>query len=72
MPRERRRYSGYNVSGYRLYCLDGAGKVASAEWIEAEDDEAAIELAREAHDGYECEVWQGTRLVMRLDLRRQA
>lgn len=60
------------VSGYRLYCLDGVNKVASAEWIEADEDEAAIEIAKERQDGYECEVWQSSRLVARLDLRRKA
>jgi hypothetical protein len=55
-----------------LYCLDGVGKVASAEWIEADDDEAAIEVARDRHDGSECELWQGKRRVARLDLRRGA
>ena len=59
------------VSGYRLYCLDGVNKVASADWIEADDDRAAIEAATERHDGYECEVWQGRRLVARLDLRQR-
>ena len=60
------------MANYRLYCLDGVNKVASAEWIEADDDEAAIGIATETHVGYECEVWQGKRLVARLDLRREA
>jgi hypothetical protein len=59
------------VAGYRLYCLDGANKVASAEWIEADDDYAAIEVAKNMHDGRECELWQGRRLIARLDLRRR-
>lgn len=59
------------MAGYRLYCLDGANKVASAEWIEADDDYAAIEIAKNMHDGHECEVWQGRRLIARLDLRRR-
>jgi len=54
------------VTGYRLYCLDGANKVASAEWIDADDDEAAIEVAKRMMDGQDLEVWQGTRLVARL------
>ena len=58
------------VSGYRLYCLDGANKVASAEWIDADDDEAAVEAAKRLMDGQLCEVWQGARLVVRLNLRR--
>lgn len=57
------------MSGYRLYCLDGVNKVASADWIEADDDEAAIEVAKNMMDGYECELWQGRRLVVRLDFR---
>jgi hypothetical protein len=63
------RYSGLKVPGYRLYCLDGADKVASADWIEADDDESAIEVARERLDGQECELWQRARLVARLNFR---
>lgn len=58
------------MTGYRLYCLDGANKVTSAEWIDADDDKAAIEVAKELMDGQECEIWQGTRLVARLPRRR--
>jgi len=57
------------VSEYRLYGLDGVRKVASGEWIEADDDEAAIEVATEKFGGRICEVWQGLRMVARLDLR---
>ena len=49
-----------------------SNKVASAEWIEAEDDEDAIRIVSERHDGYKCEVWDRKRLVARLDLRREA
>ncbi|GAA4756463.1 hypothetical protein GCM10023264_25130 [Sphingomonas daechungensis] len=55
------------MGNYRLYCLDGVGKVMSAEWIEAEDDEAAIAAAREKIDGHRYELWSNSRLVMRLD-----
>jgi hypothetical protein len=60
------------VARYKIYCIDGGDKVASADWIEADDDEAAIDLVKERHDGYKCEVWLGTRLVTRVDLRREA
>ena len=60
------------MAHYRIYCLDGADKVASAGWVEADHDEAAIDLVREKYDGYKCEVWDGRRLVERIDLRRQA
>ena len=57
------------MTGYRLYGLDGASKVASGEWIEADDDESAIEAAKGMMDGHECELWEGRRLVARLNLR---
>jgi hypothetical protein len=59
------------VAGYRLYCLDGVSKVASGEWIDADDDTGAIGIANDRFDGYECELWQGKRLVARLDFRRR-
>jgi hypothetical protein len=55
------------VADYRLYCLDGARKVASAEWFEADNDPAAVEAAKTMLNGYRCELWQGRRLVARLD-----
>jgi hypothetical protein len=55
------------VASYRLYGLDGVRKVASAEWIDADDDCEAIEAAKTKFDGGHCEVWQGPRLVARLD-----
>jgi hypothetical protein len=55
------------VATYRLYCLDGLSKVVSAEWIEAEDDGRAVELAKDMADAMKCELWQGDRLVARLD-----
>jgi hypothetical protein len=50
---------------YRLYRLDGAGRISAAEWIEAADDEQAREKARSRwpSDGYE--LWQRNRLVSR-------
>jgi hypothetical protein len=54
------------VRGYRVYGLDGVDKVASAEWIEAEDDETAIEAVKQKMDGHDCELWEGRRLVARI------
>ena len=54
------------VADYRLYGLDGVRKVASGEWFEAEDDQKAIEVAKEMMDGHDCELWQGRRLVARI------
>jgi hypothetical protein len=58
------------MASYRLYRLDGVRRVSSGEWIEADDDQAAIEAAKEEFDGERCEVWQGPRLVARLDRPR--
>ena len=55
------------LASYRLYRLDGAGKIASAEWIEAADDEDAVVKARaRAVDG-PAEVWARNRMVVRID-----
>jgi len=56
-----------HVKGYRLNDLDGVHKVASGEWFEADDDEAAIEVARKMMDGHDCELWQGRRRVARIN-----
>lgn len=55
---------------YRLYSLDGVRKVASAEWIEADDDEDAVVVAKDRMDGHDCELWQGERLVALLPRKR--
>lgn len=59
------------MANYRIYCLDGAGKVASAGWIEADGDEAAIDLVKQKYGSYKSELWDGERLVARVDLRPQ-
>jgi len=56
------------VPAYRLYYLDGAGRVDTAEWIEADGDSAAADAARKLLDrGVYAELWQGQRFVARLD-----
>jgi hypothetical protein len=60
------RKTGFgSVADYRLYGLDGVDKVASAEWIEAEDDDDAIEVAKERMNGRGWELWNGRRLILR-------
>jgi len=59
------------VGTYRLYRLDGVDKVASAEWLEANSDEAAIDAAEPLHNGRKCELWQANRLVAVIDGRRK-
>ena len=53
---------------YRLYCLDGAGQIGLADWIEAETDEGAVAEAKKLRpDAHQIEVWQKQRLVARLN-----
>ena len=53
---------------YRLYCLDGAGKITLADDIDASDDAHAVEIARKVHrNARKCEVWQRNRLVATLN-----
>jgi hypothetical protein len=55
---------------YRYYCLDSAGHLHSAEWFYAESDEKAIAQIEAEHPEATCEIWQGKRLVAKLEPRR--
>ena len=56
------------MAEYRLYCLDGAGKIDLAEVIQASTDEEALAKARDLkQNGLKCEIWQRNRLVAALD-----
>jgi hypothetical protein len=48
---------------YRLYLLDGAGKISTANWIDASSDEEALRHAREQCAPGKHELWHGRRLV---------
>jgi hypothetical protein len=53
---------------YRIYCLDGAGKISFAEELIAGSDEEAIAKARQLkRKTRKCEVWQGPRFVATLN-----
>jgi hypothetical protein len=53
------------VPTYRLYRLDGAGKIVAAGWIEADHDEAAMLQAQDELrlTGGSYELWERNRLV---------
>ena len=56
------------VPAYRIYKLDGDGRFATAEWIEADGDDTALETARSsARQAHRFELWQGSRLVARVN-----
>jgi hypothetical protein len=50
---------------YRLYRLDGAGRISGADWIDAADDEAARVKARTDCPRGRYELWEHERLVER-------
>jgi len=54
------------MSHYRLYCLDGTGKISGAEWLEAHGDEDAIRSAKDLKKDVPCELWDRNRLVARI------
>jgi hypothetical protein len=53
------------LPNYRLYRLDGAGKITNAEWIEAAGDDDALRDARARADSGSFELWEKNRLVQR-------
>ncbi len=56
------------MAAYRLYCLDGDGRIGFADWIQAADDQDAIRQAHQLkHRALKCEIWQEQRLVATLD-----
>ena len=58
---------GKQVTAYRLYWLFGAGKITTAEWLEAADDQAAQEEIRARRESRPCEVWEQRRLIGRVE-----
>ena len=55
------------MNNYRLYRIDGAGRISTAEWLEAADDDAAREQAiLLCANGASVELWARNRLVVRL------
>jgi hypothetical protein len=53
----------FRLPTYRLYRLDGAGNISSAEWIEASADNDALDQASKLTDGASFELWERGRLV---------
>jgi len=55
------------LSAYRIYQLDGDGRFSTADWIEAPDDAAALKAAQARFPSASFELWQGQRLVARVE-----
>jgi len=56
------------LADYRFYCVDGAGHIGLADWIQAETDDDALKQARELRaDAQRCEVWLKDRLIGKIN-----
>ena len=56
------------MTDYRLYCLDGDGRIDFAQWLRAANDDEALSEAQRLRPGaVRCEVWQRNRLVAALN-----
>jgi hypothetical protein len=53
------------LPAYRLYRLDGAGKIIGADWLDAAADEEACRQAQELAGEGSYELWERKRLVSR-------
>lgn len=53
---------------YRLYFLDGSGRIASAEWVEAASDDEAMAYVAGKGACPPCELWERNRLIHRFPL----
>jgi hypothetical protein len=51
---------------YRLYCMDGLGKIGRVELLEADTDEDAVHIAYEKKLPVTCEIWDRDRLVAQI------
>jgi hypothetical protein len=54
------------IGKYRVYRLDGVGRIRGVEWLDALDDRYALEGARAIAEPGGCEVWQLARKVGRV------
>ena len=55
---------------YRIYCFDGERMTLTGDLIQASSDAEAIATAQEQGFGSKCEIWDGERLVAKLDASR--
>jgi hypothetical protein len=54
------------MAGYRHYLLDGAGNISRATWLDASNDEEAIQHVRQQQLRFPSEIWKGNRLIGRV------
>lgn len=66
MANNRPDHSASSASRYRAYLIGQDGRVSDAVEIDALDDEAAIAQAKDLTRTYEVELWDRSRVVVRL------
>lgn len=54
---------GEPMAAYRLYLMNGLGKIGRVERLDARNDEEAVSLASARELPVDCEVWDRDRLV---------
>lgn len=60
-----------SLKTYRVYCFDGREMTLTGELIEAASDADAIAIAQQQDLGSMCEIWEGKRLVAKLEGERR-
>ncbi len=55
------------MPAYRHYRIDGQGRIATAQWIEASSDADAIRQIRDKRLPVASEIWSGDRRIARVD-----
>lgn len=55
---------------YRIYTMDPVRRIVAADWLEAAGDADAIARARTLGFGAKGEIWDGDRLVAKLEADR--
>jgi hypothetical protein len=61
------RSAGASLAAYRVYVLNERNRISGpAQFVDAINDERAIEMAGQLLDGRAIEIWERDRLVFRL------
>ena len=58
------------MTAYRLYFTDGDGHIVRGEWIEAESEADAIDIARSRKHPNRVEIWRRMKLVTSVEPHR--
>ena len=53
-------------SAYQLFCFDREGRILSADWLVAANDDEALAAANDVDSGSTREIWERNRFVGRI------